>query len=258
MDRIKEDYNLLQEMGYEVLGVFLQGSQNYQLDYEDSDIDTKAIIIPTFDDFVLKSKAVSYTKVLDTQEHIDIKDIRLMFDCFSKQNINFLEILFTKHFYINPKYQKAWTKIIINKEKIARLNNYAGVNCIAGMVFEKYKALEHPYPSIEDKITKYGYDPKQLHHILRCQEFLRRYINGVKYEDCLISNHPKYFIEVKKGIHTLEKAREIANRIKEDVVRIKNLYMNENPVKIDFEARNTLNEVLIEVLKTKFKEDIGD
>lgn len=35
------------------VGLFLQGSQNYNLDYEGSDIDTKAIMLPSFSDFVL-------------------------------------------------------------------------------------------------------------------------------------------------------------------------------------------------------------
>lgn len=59
--RLESDYNLIQHDGYNVLGVFLQGSQNYGLDYEGSDIDTKAIIIPSFDDFVLNRKPISTT-----------------------------------------------------------------------------------------------------------------------------------------------------------------------------------------------------
>ena len=44
--RIKEHYNFIKDK-YEVMGIFLQGSQNYELDIYDkdykSDIDTKAI-----------------------------------------------------------------------------------------------------------------------------------------------------------------------------------------------------------------------
>lgn len=32
--RIKSDYEYVQSLGYTVLGVFLQGSQNYNLAYE--------------------------------------------------------------------------------------------------------------------------------------------------------------------------------------------------------------------------------
>jgi predicted nucleotidyltransferase len=90
-NRLKSDYDKLINEGYEVVGVFLQGSQNYGLQYEESDIDTKAIILQKFDDFVLNNKPISTTLILDSNEHIDLKDIRLMFECFKKQNINFIE-----------------------------------------------------------------------------------------------------------------------------------------------------------------------
>ena len=51
--RMQEHYAVLEDMGYEVVGLFLQGSQNYNLGYEDSDVDTKAIILPTLDDIIL-------------------------------------------------------------------------------------------------------------------------------------------------------------------------------------------------------------
>ena len=37
-------------------------------------------------------------------------------------------------------------------------NNLKLLNGISGMAQEKHKALEHPYPSIKEKIEKYGYD----------------------------------------------------------------------------------------------------
>ena len=68
------------------VGLFLQGSQNYNLDYEGSDIDTKAIMLPSFSDFVLNAKPLSTTHIMENNEHVDFKDIRLMFDCIKKQN----------------------------------------------------------------------------------------------------------------------------------------------------------------------------
>ena len=82
-----------------------QGSMNYNLEYEESDMDTKAILVPTLDELVHNYKPISYTHVRKNEEHIDFKDIRLMFDCFRKQNINFIEILFTDYFWINDLYK---------------------------------------------------------------------------------------------------------------------------------------------------------
>ena len=55
-------------------------------------------------DFVHSKQPVSYTHIMENNEHVDIKDIREMFDCFKKQNSNFLEILFTDYMIINDKY----------------------------------------------------------------------------------------------------------------------------------------------------------
>lgn len=90
-NRLKSDFDYVTSLGYKVLGVFLQGSQNYHLDYEGSDIDTKAIVIPSFEDFVLNRKPASTTLILPSNEHIDVKDLRLMNECFRKQNINLLK-----------------------------------------------------------------------------------------------------------------------------------------------------------------------
>lgn len=106
MDRVKEHYQ--EALEYfpkdKIVGIFLQGSQNYGLDYEGSDVDTKLIVLPSFDDVVFNRKPVSTTHVRSNDEHIDWKDIRLYMDTFVKQNLNFLEILFTDYSIINPEY----------------------------------------------------------------------------------------------------------------------------------------------------------
>lgn len=226
MNRLKENYKTVEDMGYEIVGIFLQGSQNYNLSYENSDIDCKVIILPRFDDFILNKKPVSTTHVLENNEHIDLKDLRLMFDCFKKQNINFVEILFTKYRIMNPKYEALFQPMFDNNELIARYNNCASINCMSGMAMEKYKALEHPYPATIDKINKFGYDGKQLHHLIRVNEFIKRYINGDPYKDCLISRQRDYLISVKTNReYNLDEAREIAETMCDETYQIKKEYM---------------------------------
>lgn len=255
--RIVEDFEYLTyDLNMNVVGVFLQGSQNYHLDYKGSDIDTKAIIIPKFEDIVLNKKPISKTLIKEDDSHLDVKDIRLMFDCFKKQNINFLEILFTEYNFIHVAYYDAFKPMLDNAEKIAHYNNYAAVNCLAGMVYEKYKALEHPYPTIKDKIEKYGYDSKQLHHILRCEEFMTRYVEGIPYKECLIPEDPIHLINVKKGCYNLEEVRFLAKESQEYVKSFKKDYMENNPCIIDNEVVEIMNKVLIDIFKISFKGDL--
>lgn len=256
MNRVQEHYDEVKKLGHEILGVFLQGSQNYSLQYENSDIDTKAIVLPSFDDFVLNRKPVSTTHVFANNEHCDLKDIRLMFECFKKQNINFVEILFTKYYICCKNYTEFVARLQNNNEDIARYNIFAALNCIAGASLEKLKALEHPYPSIIEKIEKYKFDPKQEHTIVRLNEFIKRYINGEKYSDCLISKQKEYLINLKKGIHTLEEARKTSNDFCKETVELKNIYIANNVLEINKNAEQILNEVLLDIMRTKFKEDL--
>ena len=257
--RLIEDYEYVTSLGYDVLGVMAQGSDNYCLSYSGSDIDTKAILIPSFEDFVLNRKPVSTTLILPSNEHIDIKDIRLMHNCFYKQNINFIEILFTRYRYISTEYAEIYQTMFDNAERIAHYNNYAAVNCIAGMVFEKRKALCHPYEGLRAKIEKYGYDNKQLHHIVRCEEFLRRYISGTPYAECLIPTDTQHLIDIKASyIYSLEDAVEIADKLEAATKATKQEYMDSHDVVIDREVDTIMDNVLLNVLKHAFKKEIGD
>lgn len=240
----------------EAVGLFLQGSQNYNLDYEGSDIDTKMIVLPSFSDFVNVNKPMSYTHVRENDEHIDLKDIRVILDTIKKQNINFVEILFTEHMIINEKYKKFIDELIKHRERIARYDIYGALNCMVGMAMQKYKAMEHPYPSIKWKIDKYGFDSKQLHHIIRMREFIQRYAQGEPYSKCLVSNQAEYLIEVKKGLHTLEEARKIAETLVSETQSIKDEYMKHYSNTILTDVDELMREIKLDILKQYFKEQL--
>ena len=189
MKRIQEHYDeALQYFPEEqIVGVFLQGSQNYELDYEGSDVDTKLIVVPSFKDICLNKKPISTTHVRANEEHTDWKDIRLYMETFRKQNLNFLEILFTDFYIINPMYKEEWDRLIAVREFIAHMNVHRAVKSMKGVAMEKYHAMEHRYPAKVDIIDKYGYDGKQVSHLIRVADYIERYINGESYQSCL---HP--------------------------------------------------------------------
>ena len=213
MGRVREHYNEALEYFPEdrIVGIFYQGSGNYGLDYIDSDVDTKLIVTPTFEDIAMNRKAVSTTHIRENEEHIDFKDIRLYIQTFRKQNLNFLEILFTPYCIINPLYKSEWGRLVAAREDIAHYAPVQAIKSMRGIAKEKYFAMEHHYPSRMEWIKRFGYDPKQTHHLLRVEEYIERYINGESYKDCLISNQPEYLKNVKTGCHTLEEARKIAD-----------------------------------------------
>ena len=95
MNKVKEHYQdaCKQYPEHRIIGVFYQGSGNYGLDYEGSDVDTKCVLSPSLKELA-ESKPTSTTYIRDNDEHIDFKDIRVMLETFKKENLNFLEILY--------------------------------------------------------------------------------------------------------------------------------------------------------------------
>ncbi len=255
--RLQENYDRLIKDGHEVLGVFLQGSQNYGLAYENSDIDCKAIIVPTLEDIVLNKKPISTTLVLENDEHIDLKDIRLMFDCFKKQNINFVEILFTKYRIMNPEYESLYQPMFDNAEAITHYNNYAALNCMVGMMYEKQAALQHPYPNKLEVLAKHGYDPKQAHHVFRLYEFIRRYLDGETFANCLISKDTEYLIKVKRGEYDIGIIEPIVDAMCVMAKQIKQEYMDNNPVIVNKDVEELLNKILLDVISYNLKKCVS-
>ena len=231
MERVQEHYNDALKYFPEdrIVCIVLQGSQNYSLDVENSDVDTKLIVTPTLDDIIFARKPVSTTHIRANDEHIDFKDLRLMFGTFRKQNLNFVETLFSQYSIVNPIYADEWNMLIHHNESIARYNPVASVRTMKGIAMEKYHAMEHRYPSKADIIDKYRFDCKQLHHLLRVEEYLRRYIDGEPYADCLISKQADYLKNVKThGFYTLEEARVLADESLKRVCEMADKFRDEH------------------------------
>ena len=231
-NRLKAHYKYIESLGYEVIGIFLQGSQNYNLDiYEKdytSDIDTKCIVLPTLDNLI-KGNQMTSTKYDFEGEQIDVKDIRVMMEMWKKQNQSYLEILFTDYKIINPKYKSYLKEILDMKNDIVKLNPPQLARCIKGMSGEKVVALEHEYPATVEKIKKFGYDPKQLASIVRLTHLIENLFDkNMNFKDAILYTDDdlrNYMLNIKKGKIELEEARELAtmydtktNMIKERVV----------------------------------------
>lgn len=179
----KRAYEILEERGYNVFSVSLFGSQNYGLDIPESDFDFKAILIPTLDDIVRNRAPISTTLELDGGdgiEHIDLKDIRLYFDLFKKQNPPYMEALFTEWYEVNPLYRDEWKHLRDLGNRIAFADPIKALHAMSGMIDQKAHALCHPYPVKTHIIEKYGYDPKQLSHAYRLVQMMILFVHALK------------------------------------------------------------------------------
>lgn len=240
-----------------IVGIFLQGSQNYGLDYEGSDVDTQLIVVPTFKDIAMNKKPVSTTHVRSNNEHIDWKDVRLYIQTFRKQNLKFIEILFTPYKIINPKYSYQWNRLNNAREEIARYAPNQAIKVMRGVSRERYNAMEHRYPSRIEWIDRFGYDPKQLHHLIRLEQFIERYIRGQPYAHCLKDYDPEYMVRVKRGYYSLEKARKVADDAITNIDAMCDKFLSvEHPVneKIDY----LLDDVQYEIMKLSVIDELSE
>lgn len=192
----------LENRGYKVIYIGLYGSQNYNLDDELSDIDAKAIILPTLHDIIFR-KTTSKTIENETGE-IDVKDLVTYYEVVKKGNFNFIEPLQTNYFIGDKKIREMFEGIKPN------------LKSIYGAMLEKRKALTHEYPSKVKEFKKWGFDPKQLHHIMRLYDLLKSRTDKsyLVYENG--SDELNHLIRVKRNIdnyYTKEQAEFVADNI---------------------------------------------
>ena len=151
---------ILESKGYNVIYIGLYGSQNYNLDDEYSDIDVKAIILPSLHDIIFRKVT---SKTIECENgNIDVKDLLTFYDVIKKGNFSYIESIQTEY-SIGDEYIK-------NLFKQVKLNQKS----VVGAMYEKRKALTHEYPSKVAEFEKWGFDPKQHHHILRLYDLLQK------------------------------------------------------------------------------------
>lgn len=257
----------LVEKGYKVVSVNLYGSQNYDCDTPESDYDFKAIIVPALDDIVLNKKPVSHD-IEFNGGLIDIKDIRLMFDNYKKQNVNFIETLFTRWFWVAPDFTREWNCIRDIADFVAFADPAKSVNCMIGMAKEKEHALSQPYPSKIKILEKYGFDPKQLMHIVRLRILMESFLvelstDSMDYGKILIPE--KEVIEMLMDIKlmktpiTPEQAKAIAEKeigIMEDVREAFKAQVEDKWGKINQAAYDALEGIKAKIMKKAFVADL--
>ena len=154
----------------QIFGIFTYGSQNYNLASENSDWDTIAVVIPTFKDLVFR-KSYSENIVLDNGEHIVINDIYTFILNLKKQNINFIETLFTDYKWINPIYKGHWAILSLNKENIGRYDEFRTIYSV--LCQAKHTLKQNPE------------DEKKVANAIRFYRFVEMYEAGFSYKDCI-------------------------------------------------------------------------
>lgn len=240
----------IESLWYEVCYIWIYGSQNYWLDlytseYQ-SDIDYKAILVPSLRQLVNNSQPVSTTLEFEGWQ-IDLKDIRVFMDTLVKCNPAYIEILYTD-FCIYDK-ELFWPIISLKDDLINEMWIFLLKACY-WMTLEKQKALCHPYPTIKDKIDKFWYDPKQLHHIYRLRLFMISFLQWKLEWKPKDSTEIEFLLDLKKWKFGLETAKEMAD---EYVLKCK-LIVDSYNIQPIFHTKNKIIELSRELIYNRIIE----
>lgn len=257
MECLLKQKHILEEQGYSVAYISVYGSQNYDLaihteEYQ-SDIDMKAVVVPTLDDLVRNSKPISI--VVDTEwGQCDVKDIRTYFQTLLKGNPAYLETLFTDYRVIDKKFETEFYYILKLRERLVETLSAQMLRSMYGMMCEKEKALCHPYPSTAHKIEKYGYDGKQAHHILRLWVMMGDYFGlGFTLKECMKPSALKeIMMKLKLNEVPFNEASYVVNDIMKKAKEFKEKELAKiDEARLDYSVKDTFLSLSQDIIKNK-------
>lgn len=248
MNDLQKKLQIVEECGYTVIYLALQGSQNYKLDKNDgnyhSDIDTKCFVLPNSEKIFSGEALTSKTIIMEDDSHIDVKDIRLLPTLLSKENPSFLELFFTDY-YLPCKMSKYFKELFELRHDFETLNRSKLHSAIVGTAMEKKHALCHRYPAKIEVIDNYGYDPKQLSHMKRLEVMQKDiFENDITFGEAVkIPNDTdrEIIADYKFNIMSKEDAVKISEEIGEKMLIAKEKYKSEN--------KDELNLILLEKIE---------
>ena len=108
-----------------------------------------------------------------------------------------------------------------------------------------------------EAIEKFGYSPKELHHLLRVEEYIRRYINGESYNECLKSNKVLYLKDVKRGYYNLDTASKVATKAINNIDNMCYEYLRTCSREVDENVNELLDDVQYNIMRIAIEKEIG-
>lgn len=239
-----------------IICLSLAGSQNYGLDMENSDVDTKLVVVPSFNDVAMNKQPVSTTHIRENGEHIGFHDVRLYIPTFKKGNINFVETLFSEYSMINPLYAHEWNRLVEAREDIARYDIVRAIHAMRGTMHTKYKLVGSSSGNHTTAFERFGYCPKELYVLRRTEEFITRYINGEPYADCLVSKQSELLKNIKNGCYTAEDALRMAKASLDKTNELCDKFLETCDKTVNKEIGELLNNVQYNIMKLAMKKEL--
>lgn len=173
---------------YHIEGVYLQGSQNYNVHTDKSDVDSKMVVLPTLRSLIRDTKLTVDMDVPcedGSVEKCSVKPYKDFEALFFKGNFNNLEILFTDYRIGGCEF----TDILRNRREELVKTIWPGlVSACLGMQNQKNAGLYKFTEGTKQFFDQHGYDNKNLIHIIRICDTVAKYTRTDDFADSLKIN----------------------------------------------------------------------
>ena len=241
MKRVREHYEIAKSIFPKdlIVGVFLYGSQNYNMADEQSDVDTKVLVAPSLADIVCARRPVAFEHHCDNGEHINFVDVREFVHQVLKQNPNTLELLFTEYYVLNPVFKGVWFDIWRHREEAAHINPHKAVDRMRHMANKGYHHMK-----------KNGFNHKKLATMFRLEKAIGDYTLGCKYKYVLQTDQAEFFLKVKRGnfVGSDEEGMCFVENCYENINRLADRYLEHVPDVEDAEIKCKLMRGLTDLV----------
>lgn len=187
----------------------LYGSQNYNLDTFQSDIDIKGFVYPTVEDIALNRSSVSGAGLYErgAEGAVSVIDIRGFAKDLKKSNINALEFLYSPYFmHVAPIFSPtdaAIRELKAYRNGIVEISPEGLFNSARGVAYTQIKRLAKP---------QYEKWHKGTANVLRAANFCYAYNNSADFEQSLKA-FPIYSRDMIMSIKAGEIPRDLCEGI---------------------------------------------
>ena len=173
----------------------LQGSQNYNLDDELSDIDTVSLMIPSFEQLVLDINVAKKTHSVNYPDGIStIKDFRSVFRTLINGAVNVYQILYTPYVSVNEKYRKHFDYLRSMADDITLNNQRSIIYSTLGIIKSNLASITR----VGERILSQDELGKRFAMSFYYREFIERFMDGESFGSAMVTQNADYLKRLKR------------------------------------------------------------
>ena len=165
---VRHHHEEMESKGFLIVMTSLVGSQNYDLDDSNSDIDTFSLIYPTLGELAMAQPPYAHCFEAKDKGHCEVKDIRITLNLLKKTSPNSVEYFASKYKVYNPIFEQLLKEYLEDNSKL-----WAMLHC-------NYSHMLYAMAGMAHQLTKRNMPAgKRFGHALRLDDMLYHFMNSL-------------------------------------------------------------------------------